>query len=159
MKKYVMLPVFGLTALIVLLVGLAGCTWSTAGQFNAAQAVIRSTEAANMPVSFDQGKYDHGQRVYLKQYCGACHTLSAIKTTGTFGPGHDHIGTTASQRIADSGYTGNATDVNGYLYESLTDPNRYSAPGFEATNHHMPAYTHLAEEELNDLVYFLANQK
>jgi mono/diheme cytochrome c family protein len=157
MKKSFVITVISLVAMMSVLVG---CTWSTAGQFNAAQEVYRATEAAsNANVSFDQGKYDHGQSVYLKQYCGSCHTLDALKTTGTFGPAHNQIGTTAAQRVSDTGYTGHATDAQGYLHESLIDPHLYSAPGFEGTNHHMPAYTHLAEEDLNDLVYFLANQK
>jgi cytochrome c2 len=159
MKKLFLVTILGLSALMIVL---AGCTWSTAGQFNAAQAVIRATdaaEAASMPVAFDQGKYDHGETVYLKQYCSSCHTLSVINAGGTFGPTHDHIGTTAAQRVSDSAYGGTATDATGYIYESLIDPEIYIAPGFAATRHHMPPYGHLVEEDLNDLVYFLANQE
>lgn len=144
---------------IALMSLLAGCTWSTAGQFNAVQEARNEVSSENVNVAFDQSRYDHGQSVYLKQYCGTCHTLDTLKTRGTFGPAHNQLGVTAAQRIADESYRGKATDAYTYLSESLTDPNAYIVTGFEGTMHHMPAYTHLAAADLDNLVYFLAHQQ
>ncbi|QPC83956.1 c-type cytochrome [Phototrophicus methaneseepsis] len=109
--------------------------------------------------SIDEALLEEGRASYLHNYCGSCHQLTAANTRGTFGPSHDHIGTIAAERVTTEGYTGTATTAEGYLRESLLDPLVYSAPGYEATNHHMPAYTHLPDEEIDALVYFLLHQE
>jgi mono/diheme cytochrome c family protein len=42
-----------------------------------------------------------GVAVYRAQYCGACHSLAATGSRGTFGPSHDGMAATAAQRLAD----------------------------------------------------------
>jgi mono/diheme cytochrome c family protein len=99
-----------------------------------------------------------GREVYLKQYCGVCHSLTAAGTTGTFGPAHDGLGTTAAQRIVDEAYNGQATSPAEYIRESIVDPQAYIVPGYATTSHRMPAYSHLDGETLDALVAFLAAQ-
>lgn len=159
MKKYTLIASLGLMALLTVLVVLTGCTWSTAEQFNELEKTQNEAKNLNVSMAFDQGQYDRGQSLYLKQYCGSCHTLDSVKTRGTFGPAHNGLGTTAAARINEDRYNGEASDAYGYIYESLVQPGAYIVSGFENTNHHMPAYTHLAEQDLKDLTYFLANQQ
>ena len=99
-----------------------------------------------------------GRESYLRNYCGSCHASTAANTRGTFGPAHEDMQNMASQRIILDSYTGSATTAEEYLRESLLDPRIYYTSGYEATNHHMPAFTHLPEEEIDALVYFLMYQ-
>jgi mono/diheme cytochrome c family protein len=106
----------------------------------------------------DQALLEAGRAVYLKQYCGVCHTLAAAGTKGAFGPSHEQIGTNAAARIQMATYNGQATDAAGYLRESIVEPRAFLAPG-SSPNHPMPAYTNLTAEEVDALVYFLLQQK
>ena len=111
------------------------------------------------PVAAQDKRAAAGRDVYLKNYCGICHTLLAAGTQGTFGPPHDGVATAARQRLADPSYTGKAVTVVQYLRESLVEPAAYAAPGYSYTSHPMPAYTYLPKHELDALVYFLLQQK
>jgi mono/diheme cytochrome c family protein len=101
---------------------------------------------------------EEGIRIYRAQYCGTCHALAAANTRGAFGPAHDQMGTVAAQRIRDPGYTGEATTAAGYILESLVDPRIYLVEEYRMTAHHMPAYTHLSEDQLDALVQLLLHQ-
>lgn len=96
-----------------------------------------------------------GQEVYLKQYCGLCHTLDRVGTSGIFGPTHNGLARTAESRIRDSLYTGRARTPAEYVRESIVEPQDFIVPGYEASPHRMPAYRHLADEEIDALVAFL----
>ena len=100
-----------------------------------------------------------GMEVYHAQYCGICHELAAAGTTGTFGPSHDGIGSTAALRIQDSRYHGNAKTPEEYIHESLVQPQIYIVEGYVGTSHSMPPYTHLSEEQIQALVAMLMSQK
>jgi mono/diheme cytochrome c family protein len=102
---------------------------------------------------------ERGREVYLENYCGVCHTLTAANTRGTFGPNHDNAGEAAAVHVALDTYRGEASTVEDYIRESLLNPRVFYTPGFEATNHHMPAYTHLPDSDIDALVHLLANQR
>jgi hypothetical protein len=99
-----------------------------------------------------------GLGVYRAAYCGVCHTLAAAGTAGTFGPTHDGFGETAAVRVADAGYTGQATTPAGYAYESLLHPDNFYTPGYGASMHRMPPFTHLSQADLDALAAFLLAQ-
>ena len=61
--------------------------------------------------------------------CKACHTLSDLGFSAATCPDLSNIAAVAGQRIADAGYTGAATDAEGYLREALAEPGVYIAPG------------------------------
>lgn len=107
----------------------------------------------------DPARLAEGIAVYRKQYCGICHVLSVIPTTGTFGPTHDGVGSRALERIADPGYTGTATTAAEYLRESLVDPHAYIVPGAASGAHPMPDYSFLSDAELDALVDLLLAQR
>ncbi|MDX1429682.1 MAG: cytochrome c [Rhodothermales bacterium] len=96
-----------------------------------------------------------GRDLYLQQYCGLCHALRKAETEGIFGPAHDGMEELARQRLADPNYSGHASTTVEYVRESILKPQIYIVPGFEATVHRMPAYTHLAPEVIEALVAYL----
>jgi hypothetical protein len=100
-----------------------------------------------------------GLDVYRQQYCGICHQLSAAETAGKFGPAHDAMGAIAEQRLEAPGYNGAATTPGEYILESLINPKAYLVPGYELTSHHMPAYAHLEQSDLEALVQMLLHQR
>lgn len=111
------------------------------------------------PVAVDPERLEAGRQIYLDNYCGVCHQLTVANTRGTFGPPHDEAGTNAAQRIQSPDYTGSAQTPAEYIRESLLDPHVFYTPGYEITSHHMPAYTHLSDEDIEALVYLLVNQR
>ena len=106
----------------------------------------------------DSDLLDRGIEVYRINYCGACHTLTVAGTRGTFGPNHDNERVHAQANIQLDSYTGDANTVSEYIRESLLTPALFYTPGFEATNHHMPPFSHLTEADINALIYLLENQ-
>ena len=100
-----------------------------------------------------------GMAVYRQQYCGICHELAAAETTGTFGPTHNGIGSTAALRIEDARYSGTAVTAEEYLRESIVEPSAYLVQGYAVTSHPMPPYAHLDDSEINALLAFLLAQK
>lgn len=111
------------------------------------------------PVAVDAERIENGRQIYLDNYCGVCHQLTIANTRGTFGPPHNEAGTNAVKRIQSPDYTGNAQTPAEYIRESLLDPHVFYTPGYEITSHHMPAYTHLSDEDIEALVYMLVNQR
>lgn len=111
----------------------------------------------------DQPHHDEriaqGIRVYRANYCGSCHTLTIANTHGTFGPNHDRAGLDAAQHLELLHYAGSAGTVSEYLLESIIAPSTFYTPGYETTNHHMPAFTHLSEDDIEALIYMLHHQQ
>ncbi len=100
-----------------------------------------------------------GMKVYQERYCGLCHQLGAAGTGGVFGPTHDGMGVTASARLQDPAYGGEATTPAEYVRESLVRPQAYVVPGYEITSHPMPGYDFLSEQEILALVEMLLAQR
>ncbi|MEO8082406.1 MAG: cytochrome c [Ardenticatenales bacterium] len=61
--------------------------------------------------------------------CSGCHTLSALGFSAATCPDLSKVATDAAAQLASGGYTGKATDVAGYLKESILDPGAYIVPG------------------------------
>ncbi len=99
-----------------------------------------------------------GLAVYKEQYCGVCHQLESAGTRGIFGPSHGEMVEMAAARIEDPAYSGEATDVYTYLYESIIEPGKYYVEGYALSPHKMPSYRHIPEEDLEALIVFLAGQ-
>lgn len=106
----------------------------------------------------DPAIIERGIAVYRANYCGSCHVLTVANTRGTFGPDHDNAATLAERHVNLPSYTGNATTAAEYIRESILDPLVFYTPGYEATSHHMPAFTHLPDEDIQALVYLLLHQ-
>jgi len=129
--------------------------------------MLRQVEGNGVRSAADLGKLSEeeiaalaarGLTVYKEQYCGVCHQLESAGTRGIFGPTHGEMVEMAATRIEDPAYTGDATDVYTYLYESITDPDKYYVEGYALSPHKMPSYRHIQEEDLEALIVFLAGQ-
>lgn len=101
---------------------------------------------------------EHGIEVYRANYCGSCHTLTVANTRGMFGPNHDSIVEDVMSIIRSEAYVGEATTIEAYIYESIVEPAIFYTPGYEASNHHMPAFAHLPDGDVDAMVYMLINQ-
>ncbi len=107
----------------------------------------------------DTALIEQGVGVYRVNYCGSCHTLTAANTRGTFGPNHDTAGDMATVNVTLGNYAGEAKNALEYLHESVVNPSAFYTPGYEASNHHMPAFKHLPDEDIEALVYLLFHQR
>jgi nitric oxide reductase subunit C len=90
--------------------------------------------------------------------CNACHSLQpGVQLAG---PSMAGMASRAAQTIQDPGYTGSATDAEGYIRESIVNPSAHVVPGamFSAGGvSFMPDYAGiLSEEQVEDLVAYLA---
>ncbi len=102
--------------------------------------------------------FTRGLAVYKEQYCGVCHQLNAAGTRGIFGPSHDGMRDLAAARIRDPAYRGAASDIYAYLHESIVEPDVYYVEGFALSQHRMPTYRHIPDEDLEALIVYLAEQ-
>lgn len=124
---------------------------------NTARMLAPLIEALDTP-PVDEAKIAQGIEVYLASYCGACHTLDAAETRGTFAPAHNNMAQLAQEHLASDSYIGQATTIEEYIRESILEPQVYLVPDYVASSHAMPPFTHLSEEDLDVLVYMLAQQ-
>lgn len=89
--------------------------------------------------------------------CVTCHSLvpGEIKV----GPSHAGVARRAAEVIQQSNYTGSATTAEGYLRESILEPNAYVEVGFAPGVMYQAYSQTLTEGELADLVAFLLTMK
>lgn len=114
--------------------------------------------STNTQTPVDHKLIEAGIQIYRANYCGACHTLTIANTHGAFGPDHDQLVESASSYIKLKTYNGTATNLADYIRESILNPMIFSTPGFEASNHRMPAFTNLSSSDIDALVYMLLHQ-
>ncbi|MEE9195500.1 MAG: c-type cytochrome [Alphaproteobacteria bacterium] len=70
-----------------------------------------------------------GERIFNgKGTCTLCHN-----PVGARAPLLEKVGESVRERLADARYTGKATDVESYLYESMVDPSAFVVAGFGKT--------------------------
>lgn len=135
---------------------------ATASAIAPATTAVTATATASptaAPVTAVEDLATIGLQLYKEQYCGVCHQLGTANTAGLFGPVHDGMGATAQQRILDPSYTGGATSPEGYVLESIVHPQVFVVPGYENSNHQMPAYTALSDEQVMALVQMLLSEE
>lgn len=155
-----------ISAISIMFIGLGllalwGCTSDepSTDDPSADNQIVETAAPTATPEEIDIALLQRGVDVYLANYCGTCHTLAAAQTTGTFGPPHNDEYHLANQQVQSDSYTGSATTPTEYILESLIEPGIFYTPGYEGTNHHMPAFGHLPEEDLDALVYLLSHQR
>ena len=116
-------------------------------------------EVAALPPMPDEALVQRGKEVYLENWCGSCHMLEDANSRGNFGPPHDSAALKAAEHLQLSTYNGEATTVEGYLRESIVNPSVFYTPSYEATNHHMPVFSHLPEADIDALVALMVAQR
>lgn len=99
---------------------------------------------------------------FSKGGCAACHIIPGVAgAVGTIGPDLSTMGETAAAALADSDYTGSATDVAGYIHEAIVEPDAFlsaGCPGGACPAGLMPATLAdaLSDAELEAMVAYLA---
>lgn len=94
--------------------------------------------------------------------CTACHSLQpGVQLAG---PSMAGLAERAAQTIASTDYTGSATDVEGYIRESIVTPSAHLVPGAmfsaEGTSFMPNTYAEsLTAEQVDQLVAFLGSMK
>ncbi len=126
-----------------------------------AASVVAGSLAGCKPAALqaDPETIARGKELYHALSCDRCHGLDAVGSTRTYAPTHNHIRTTAEQRIHDPDYAGKATSVAEYIRESIVDPKAYIVAGYRHLRFDMPSYTHLSERDVDALVQFLSQQE
>lgn len=116
------------------------------------------------PVTAADDPRAQGQRVFrtAAPLCTACH--STAPGADMAGPTMAGVATRAAVIIASASYTGEATDVEGYLRESITKPSAHLIPGrmySAGGNSFMPTgYEQtLTTEQIDHLTAYLATLK
>jgi cytochrome c oxidase subunit 2 len=81
--------------------------------------------------------------------CGSCHTLAAAGTTGTVGP---NLGTQVVSAAKKAGMP-----LKQYIEESITKPNAFITPGFQANIMPQTFGQTLTQTQIQELVDFIAS--
>jgi cytochrome c2 len=94
-----------------------------------------------------KGNATNGKAVFTSAGCSACHTFTPAGSKGTIGPNLDNLAQYAQKA--------NQGTLAGFTSASITSPDAYIAPGYQA--HIMPATfgQSLKPQQIADLVAFL----
>ncbi|MEJ6654763.1 MAG: c-type cytochrome [Pseudomonas sp.] len=135
-----------------------------AGAGDAATVQSGSTSVGVRPVSPDNDIRALGENVFRTAIpaCVACHSL-APGADGA-GPSLAGVATRAELLVGESDYSGQATDIEGYLRESILNPSAHLNTGgmYSANGMSFMPTTYgesLSEDEIEQLVAFLATLK
>jgi Heme/copper-type cytochrome/quinol oxidases, subunit 2 len=121
-------------------------------------SVMRSTAIVMTPTAFNHwiasqtaaisssNSSVSGAAVFTNNGCGACHTLTAAKATGKIGPDLDKLPSYAA---------GAKQPLPDFIRESVTDPNKYIAPGYPKNVMPGTFGASLSKPQLDALVQYL----
>lgn len=101
-----------------------------------------------------QASANPGLAVFNDKGCGGCHTFTPAKASGKVGPSLDDVATGFAAAKA-AGKT-KATDLAGFIKESIVDPNAYISKGFAPNVMPQNFGTSLTPKQLDDLSAYLA---
>jgi cytochrome c551/c552 len=119
----------------------AFATWLAGAKADAAKA---KAQAASNP----------GLAVFNTSGCGGCHTFTPAKASGKVGPSLNDV--TADFTAAKAAGKTKATDVAGFIKESIADPNAYIAKGFAPGIMPQSFGSSLSSKQIDDLSAYLA---
>jgi nitric oxide reductase subunit C len=137
----------------------------TGGLTRAAAAASAAGEPAEYPVrpvTADSAAIARGENLFntVSPACNACHSVQPGADMA--GPSLAGVASRAEQVLGSGSYTGAATDVEGYIRESITSPSAYLVPGpmYSANGVSFMPNTYgqtLTEEQIDDLAAYLAS--
>jgi cytochrome c oxidase subunit 2 len=105
-----------------------------------------AAESTEPPAGGGGGGGGDGEAIFLENGCQACHVLSAIPSAqGQIGPSLDELSTSAEAA---------GMPLEEFIRESIVDPGAFVPDGYTAGT--MPAFGQIPEEELDQLVQYLA---
>jgi cytochrome c oxidase subunit 2 len=95
-----------------------------------------------------------GEAVFNSAGCGGCHTFTPAKSSGTTGPKLDDL--KASFQEAKAAGKTKATDLAGFIKESIVKPNAFVAKGYSPGIMPQSFGSTLSPKQIDDLVAYLA---
>ena len=101
-----------------------------------------------------QAKSNPGLSVFNTAGCSGCHAFTPAKAAGKVGPSLDDV--TADYTAAKAAGKTKATDLAGFIKESIIDPNAYIAKGFAPGIMPKSFGTSLSSKQIDDLSAYLA---
>jgi cytochrome c oxidase subunit 2 len=101
-----------------------------------------------------QAAANPGLAVFTNAGCGGCHTFTPAKTAGKTGPSLDDL--TQGFAAAKAAGKTKATDVAGFIKESIVTPNAYVAKGFAPNVMPQTFGSSLSTKQIDDLAGYLA---
>jgi len=125
----------------VLVFGREEETEAHGGEAAAETAETGAGETTAPPPPAAEGDPQAGRQIFASAGCGSCHALEAAGTSGTIGPN------------LDEALQGDTPDA---IRTSIVEPNEEIAEGFQANVMPQDYGQQLSEEELANLVAFLA---
>ncbi len=120
----------------------------------AAFATWLKTAKAEAAKAKQQASANPGLAVFTNSGCGGCHTFTPAKSSGQTGPSLNDV--TGDFTAAKAAGKTKATDLSGFIRESITDPNAYVAKGFAPGIMPKTFGDSLSSKQLDDLVGYLA---
>ena len=102
-----------------------------------------------------------GARLFERLPCASCHDITRPSPGGDVCPNLGSIATEAARTVRSPGYRGKAKDAEGYIRESILDPDAHIVAGANyrtADGHSVMPRTFgatLTASEIDDLVAFL----
>ncbi|HEX7062233.1 MAG TPA: c-type cytochrome [Woeseiaceae bacterium] len=137
----------------------------TGGLTRSAVAAAQANEPTSYearPVTADSAAIARGENLFHTAVpaCNACH--STQRGADMAGPSLAGVATRAAQVIGSPDYTGEATDVESYIRESIRTPSAHLVPGamYSANGVSFMPDTYpktLTDEQIDDLAAFLAS--
>ncbi|MDQ1817113.1 c-type cytochrome [Massilia sp. CCM 9210] len=141
-----------------------GATFPGTDVATAAAPGAAATPPAARPTTGDDNPIALGERVFRSAVpaCSACH--STAPGVNLAGPSLAGLVGRSTALLAGAGYTGKATDVEGYIRESLVSPSAHVVPGamYSANGQSFMPDTYgkaLAPEQITQLVAYLSSLK
>ena len=95
-----------------------------------------------------------GLAVFNSSGCGGCHAFKPAKSVGAVGPSLNDV--TADYTAAKAAGKTKASDLAGFIKESIADPNAYIAKGFAPNIMPSTFDKSLSAKQLGDLAAYLA---
>jgi nitric oxide reductase subunit C len=146
-----------ITLLIVFISLLTACAEAT-------PPVVSKYDSMIATGKLPQGNAETGKTLFNERImgnsgvagCVACHTAEAGVTI--VGPSQVGLATLANQSFTSPDYHGKATNIEGFLLESIVAPSNHVAPGYPNVMYRDYGAI-LSEQELADLVAYLTTLK
>jgi nitric oxide reductase subunit C len=131
----------------------------------AAVIVSLASDAATSAGARQGGDAVRGARLFARLPCASCHDITHPLPGGAIAPNLGNIGTEAARIVRSAEYHGKAKDAEGYIRESIVDPNAHIVPGanYRTADGQSVMPKNFAEtlrpSELDDLVAFLLEHR
>jgi cytochrome c oxidase subunit II len=120
----------------------------------AAFAIWLKGAKADAAKAKQQAAANPGLAVFTSAGCGGCHTFTPAKATGKVGPSLDDLA--QGFKAAKAAGKTKATDLAGFIKESIVDPNAYIAKGYAPNVMPQSFSSRLSTKQIDDLVGYLA---